>query len=453
MHPERNRRLAWRHGKLLLLTLPLASCGGGDGAGTSGTAGTTVTSGTTATYSVGGTVAGLVGTVILQDNGADDLSVASNGTFTFRTAMASGASYLASVLAQPAGQNCTIAGGTGSVSGANVTNLLVTCGARPAAALASFAGNPSGASASATSFSQPAGIATDLAGMVYVADQGNNTILRITPAGVVTTLAGTAGVTGSTNATGSAASFNFPTSVSTDAAGNVLVADTANQLVRKITPAGNVTTLAGVVGARGFNDGNGTSASFTLPYGAVTDRAGNLFVADSAYCTLRRITPTGDVTTPTGMALGARQDCTGSGGQLNGPFGLGIDVDGNLFIAHTPDQVIIKVTPGYVVTALAGTPGLSGNVNGTGITASFNSPLGVATDRAGNVYVADTLNQTVRKITPAGVVTTLVGVMGSAGYLTGALPGLLSNPRGLAIHGTTLYITVDRGVVKLTDLP
>jgi hypothetical protein len=404
-------------------------------------------------YSVGGTVTGLSGTLILQNQGVDNLSVTGSSAFTFSTALASGASYLATVLTQPAGESCTIVNGTGTVGQVDVTDLLVNCTARPAAALTSFAGDPAGAIGTAANFNQPAGIATDLAGNVYVADQRNNTILKVTPEGVVTTFAGTAGVTGSADATGSAATFNHPTSLATDLAGNLFVTDTANELVRKITPAGAVTTFAGTVGARGFSDGNGTSASFTLPYGAVTDHAGNLYVADSAFCTLRRITPAGDVSTPTGMALGARHDCTGSGGQLNGPFGLGTDLDGNLYVAHTPDQVIIKITPAYKVTELAGTPGVAGNANGTGIAASFNSPLGVASDSSGNVYIADTLNQTVRKITPAGVVTTLAGVMGTAGFAPGPLPGLLANPRGLAINGTTLYITVDNGIAQITNLP
>jgi hypothetical protein len=113
----------------------------------------------------------------------------------------------------------------------------------------------------------------------------------------------------------------------------------------------------------------------------------------------------------------------------------------------------MKVTPGYDVAELAGTPGVAGDADGAGSSASFNSPLGVATDGSGNVYVADTLNQTVRRITPAGIVTTFAGVKGTPGFAPGALPGLLSNPRGLAIRGTTLYITVDNGVARITDLP
>jgi sugar lactone lactonase YvrE len=431
----------------LLAALSMAACGnGGHTTDTSRPAAAT-------RYTIGGSVVGLAGTVVLQNNGIDDLTVTGSTAFAFSLAMPSGAFYRSTVLKQPPDLSCTVVGGSGTVQASDVTNIVISCSARPAAVLARFAGDPSGAIGTSANFNQPTGIATDLAANVYVADQGNNTILKITTDGTVTNFAGTAGVTGSADGTGPAATFNVPTSIATDLAGNLFVTDTANELIRKITSAGNVTTLAGTVGTRGFSDGNGTAASFTLPYGATTDRAGNLFVADSAFCTLRRITPAGDVTTPTGMALGARHDCTGSGGQLNGPFGLGVDLDGNLYVAHTPDQVIIKITPAYAVSALAGTPGFSGDVDGVSTVASFNSPLGVATDSVGNVYVADTLNQTVRKITPAGMVTTLVGVSGTAGFTPGALPGLLSHPRGLAISGTTLYITVDNGVAQVMNLP
>jgi hypothetical protein len=430
----------------------LAACGGGGGGG-GGAASSPPNATTTRSHSVGGAVTGLAGTMVLQNVGVDDLSVSGSGTFTFGTALPSGTGYLATVRTQPAGQSCVVANGSGTVGMADVTDLVVSCDARPAAALSVFAGDPAGAVGTAAHFNQPAGIAADLAGTVYVADQLDNTILKITPAGVVTTFAGTAGTSGSADATGPAASFYFPTSVATDRAGNVFVTDTANELVRKITPGGVVTTFAGTVGARGLTDGNGTAASFNLPYGAVTDRAGNLYVADSVYCTLRRITPAGDVTTPTGIGLGARQDCTGSGGRMNGPFGLATDFDGKIYVAHTQDHLLVSVTPTYHVTDFAGTPGLPGNVDGPGTAASFNSPLGVATDGNGNVYVADTLNHTVRRITPAGEVSTLAGVAGTAGFKPGTLPGLLSNPRGLAMSGTTLYITVDNGIARITNLP
>ncbi len=430
----------------LLVAASLSACGNSGQTGVSGRAVTT-------RYTIGGSVVGLTGTVVLLDNGVDDLSVTGSTAFTFSSALPTGTAYLSTVLKQPADVICTVAGGTGTVQASDVTNIVISCGARPPPVLESFAGDPAGAVGTAAKFTQPAGIATDLAANVYVADQGNNTILKITPDGVVIDFAGTAGVTGSADGMGPAATFNVPTSLAIDLAGNVFVTDTANELIRKITPAGKVSTLAGTVGARGFSDGNGTAASFTLPYGAATDRAGNLFVADSAFCTLRKISPAGDVSTPTGMALGARHDCTGSGGQLNGPFGLAVDLDGNIYVAHTPDQVIIKITSTYAVSALAGTPGFPGSVDGIGTVASFNSPLGVTTDSAGNVYVADLLNETVRRITPAGDVTTLAGVAGVTGFMPGALPGLLSHPRGVAISGTTLYITVDNGIVRIRNLP
>src|SRR5207302_1125096 len=163
------------------------------------------------------------------------------------------------------------------------------------------AGNVDGVGASAR-FNTPFGVATDSAGNVYVADTFNNTIRKITPAGVVTTLAGTAGVAGSTDATGAAARFTSPESVATDSAGNVYVADTGNNTIRKITPAGVVTTLAGTAGVVGSTDAIGAAASFGFPNGVATDSAGNVYVADTLNSTIRKITPAGVVTTLAGTA-------------------------------------------------------------------------------------------------------------------------------------------------------
>ena len=258
----------------------------------------------------------------------------------------------------------------------------------------------------AAKFNTPTGIATDIAGNIYVADYGNNVIRKITPAGVVTTLAGS-GVIGSKDSTGTGASFHFPAGVATDVAGNVYVADQSNNLIRKITSAGVVTTLAGS-GVPGAVNGTGTTASFNNPDGVATDTAGNVYVADFTNNLIRKITPAGVVTTLAGSGTPGATNGTGTAASFNAPFSVATDAAGNVYVADRQNNLIRKITPGGVVTTLAGS-GVHGAANGTGTAASFGAPNGVATDAAGNVYVAEYDNNDIRKITHAGVVTTIAG--------------------------------------------
>src|SRR5260221_591101 len=149
-----------------------------------------------------------------------------------------------------------------------------------------FFGSADGTGAAA-SFNFPSSVATDSASNVYVAD-GNHSIRKVTPAGVVSTLAGTSGVSGSTDAAGAAASFNSPAGVATDSTGNVYVADSGNSTIRKITPAGVVSTLAGSAALFGSADGTGAAASFNFPFGIAADSAGNVYVADLDNSTIRK---------------------------------------------------------------------------------------------------------------------------------------------------------------------
>ncbi len=263
------------------------------------------------------------------------------------------------------------------------------------------------------SFSSPLGVATDAAGNVYVADFGNHLIRKITPAGVVTTLAGMAGTSGAVNGTGTGASFNGPYGVATDAAGNMYVADFGNHLIRKITPAGVVTTLAGMAGTSGAVNGTGTGASFNGPYGVATDAAGNVYVADFGNHLIRKITPAGDVTTLAGMAgtVGAVNG-TGTAASFTNPFGVTTDDAGNVYVADRSNALIRKITPTGDVTTLAGMAGTVGAVNANGTAASFNLPYGVATDAARNVYVTDLGNHLIRKITPAAIPIPTMGQWG-----------------------------------------
>jgi len=254
------------------------------------------------------------------------------------------------------------------------------------------ADNGQGTSAS---FNYPYGIAVDVNGNVYVADSGNNLIRKITPAGMVSTLAGS-GMTGSADGVGTSASFGFPMALTVDLAGNVYVADNYYNIIRKITPAGKVTTLAGT-GTYGFVNGKGTAASFDHPQGIVVDAAGNLYVDDTDNYAIRKITPDGTVTTIAGNGVSGYAGGIGTAATFGDPMQIAIDSNGNLFVADAILYLIRKVSPSGEVTVLAGN-GLPGSTNGIGTGATFGLPEGIAVDNADNVYVADYNNNNIRKI-------------------------------------------------------
>jgi len=280
------------------------------------------------------------------------------------------------------------------------------------------------------SFYNPVAVATDVAGNVYVADSENNVIRKVTSTGVVTTLAGS-GTAAYADGTGTAASFNWPNGIAVDLSGNVYVGDTGNNLIRKITPAGVVTTLAGSVGG-GYADGTGTAALFIWPFGLDVDASGNVYVADNQNYLIRKITPAGVVTTLAGSLLNGNTNGTGIAASFNNPSDVAVDASGNIYVADTGNNLIRKITSAGVVTTLAGS-GDYNNLNGTGTAASFNTPFGVAVDALGNVYVADAANNLIRKITPAGVVTTPVGT-GFYGNTNGVgTSASFNNPTGIAV--------------------
>jgi len=224
------------------------------------------------------------------------------------------------------------------------------------------------------------------------------------------TFAGTAGLSGSADGTGSAARFTSPAEVALDGANNLYVADTGNHTIRKITPAGVVSTFAGSPGVPGSADGTGSAARFNSPIGVSLDGAGNLYVGDADNDTIRKITPAGIVTTFAGKAgeIGSA-DGTGSNARFSGPRGVAVSAAGDVYVADTFNDTIRKITPAGVVSTLAGLAGATGSTDGTGSAARFNRPRGVAVDLASNVFVADTANDTIRRISPAGVVTTVAG--------------------------------------------
>ncbi|MDB5101110.1 MAG: repeat containing protein, partial [Cyanobacteria bacterium RYN_339] len=254
-------------------------------------------------------------------------------------------------------------------------------------------------------FAVPLAFSLDAGGTLYLAD--DSLIRKVTPDGVVSTVAGS----GSTVKNGDAGTARFvsPLGVVGDAAGNLYVADTGNHLIRKVTPDGVVSTLAGGA-SEGTVDGQGASASFRSPVAIVMDAGGNLDVLDLAGV-IRHVTPAGLVTTLAGTDLGpgvgGSADGQGPVAQFASPYGLAIDAAGNLYVADTDNNAIRKVSPTGLVTTLAGSHRKEGATDGQGPAASFNRPMGVAVDATGNLYVAD--SDRIRKVSPTGLVSTLAG--------------------------------------------
>ena len=293
-------------------------------------------------------------------------------------------------------------------------------------------------------FSGPGAIAMDSNGDLFVADQGNNAVRKVTLAGVVTTFAGSARVIGSADGTGSAAGFKGPSGVAFDGLGNTFVADTLNHTIRKVTPAGVTTTVAGTVGATGSLDGQGTAASFNRPNGVASFGDGTLVVADTYNHTIRMITPGGLVSTLAGKAgFTGSTDATGTSARFNYPTGVALDKFGNIYVADQVNFTIRKVTLAGVVTTLAGTTGAYGSADGSLGVARFQQPTGLTVDSFGNVYVADKLNNTIRKVTPLGLVSTIAGsASAGAGSADGqGTAARFNNPTGVAVDGAgNLYV-------------
>ena len=277
-------------------------------------------------------------------------------------------------------------------------------------------------------FRLPNNVAVDRAGNVYVADTANDVIRKITPDGTVSTLAGVAHSRGSADGQGGNARFWAPFGIALDASGNVYVADTANNTIRKITPDGVVTTLAGLAGQPGYADGANSAARFRNPWSVAVDSAGNVFVADMSNDTIRKITPAGIVHTFAGEAgMSGNADGFGNDARFNNPFAVAVDGAGNVYVSDTANNAIRKITVGRVVTTLAGLPGYAGDADGSGPDARFWNPQGLAVDSAGNIYVADTGNNIIRIITPMGAVTTLAASDDKTTPLNG--------PGGVAVDG------------------
>ncbi|WP_298926183.1 hypothetical protein [uncultured Ramlibacter sp.] len=293
------------------------------------------------------------------------------------------------------------------------------------------------------------GVAFDAAGNLYASDAHSNYINKVTPAGEVSVLAGTKPpgffqiVRGSADGTGAAASFNGPGGTAIDASGNLYVAEAYNNTVRKVTPAGVVTTIAGAAPATGSTDGVGAAARFNLPRGIAIDPLNNLYVADTSNHTIRKITPAGLVSTLAGTPQAAgNADGVGAAARFTRPSAIAFH-GGELYVADAGNNAVRKVALDGTVSTFAGLQPVTGFADGSGSAARFDNPQSVVADNAGNLYIADTMNHAVRKVTPGGEVSTLAGSAAEAGSRDG--PGALARfhyPTGLVLDGKGgLYVT------------
>ncbi len=302
------------------------------------------------------------------------------------------------------------------------------------------------------SFNGPVSIAVDDSGNLYVADQVNHLIRKITPAGGVSTLAGDVSQTAGAyvEGTGTGAAFNAPTGVAVDGSGNVYVADALNYRIRKITPAGVTSTIAGN-GAPTHLDGTGTAASLFLPFAVAFDRNNqNLYVVEQWGCLVSEVTLAGVVSIFAGGGQGSA-DGTGTAARFNYPSGIAVDGSSNLYVSDGANHTIRKISPSRVVSTWAGLAGQSGTTDGVGVSAQFNDPTGVTVDSGGNVYVADRSNATIRYLSPLGngaaaLVTTLAGTVANQGFFDGPIATAQFNqPMGVAVDGSGNVYVADGG--------
>jgi len=309
----------------------------------------------------------------------------------------------------------------------------------PTAFVSTFAGGLPGSNSS--SWVQPRGIAIGADGHFYVADTLDYSIRRISPDGESSTFVNGAALLG------------LPRDIAIDLQGNLYVTDYLYHRIRKISPHGEISTFAGAdsSGLESFADGIGSEARFAHPFGMQIDAAGNLYVADFGNHRIRKITPAGEVSTFAGSGTQGEADGIGALAQLNRPAAMAIDAAGNLYV--TDSHRIRKITPAGEVSTLAG-KAEGGHADGPLNEAEFNNPLGLAIDALGNLYVADTHNNRIRKITPAGEVSTLAGTDEGGGYVDGlGSQAQFYSPHSIAIDTDgNLYVTdyYDKRIRKIT---
>jgi hypothetical protein len=294
-------------------------------------------------------------------------------------------------------------------------------------------------------FNSPMQLATDGSGNIYVADTKNSTIREVTLQGTVTTIAGSAPDIGYVNGPGLNALFAMPEAVAVDGSNNVFVTDTKNDVIRRVSSLGVVSKYSGQVGVTGTDDGT-TTAQYDQPGGIAVDGSGNVYVADTDNDTIRMIDVTGNTTTIAGTpGVSGTDDGPGSTALFDHPHGLGVDSNGNIYVADT-DNDTIRIISGGTVSTLAGVPEVSGTQDGPEAQAEFHAPMGLVVDGTNGLYVADTMNHTVRFISAAdGSVSTFAGKPEHPGSANGIKKARFDFPTGIAVDNANSVFVTDAG--------
>jgi sugar lactone lactonase YvrE len=337
--------------------------------------------------------------------------------------------------------------------------VLACCPALPAQSASSYliatlAGNGTaefsgdGGPATAGGLSSPLGVAVDGSGNVFIADTFNARIRKVTPQGFITTVAGSgmAGFSGD-GGPATAAELFGPYSVAVDALGNLFIADTDNNRIREVTPQGIISTVAGygsgTYGSHGFSGDGGpaTAAELNFPYGVAVDALGNLFIADTENSRIREVTPEGVISTVAGGGYYLGDGGPATAAELNSPMGIAVDALGDLFIGDTFNNRIREVTPQGTISTVAGngtygSGGFSGD-GGPATAAQLSGPSGVAVDALGNLFIADSTNNRIRQVTPQGIISTVAG--GGANGLGDGGPATAAELEMLWQGGTSAY--------------
>lgn len=305
-----------------------------------------------------------------------------------------------------------------------------------------LAGSTDGAIADAK-FNSPYNMVTDSEGSIFVADRENHKIRKITTSGEVSTFAGS-GTKGDKVGSGTEAEFNYPSGITIDNLNNLYVADYGNHKIKKITPQGKVSILAG--SSMGDGNGPGLTAKFKYPTGVATDKDNNVYVADQGNNKIKKVTSNGAVTTIAGSTEGDL-DGEALNAKFNSPFKLTTDAEGSVYVTDYENHKIKKITSNGVVTTIAG----STKGDQDGINAQFNNPTGITIDPQGNLYVADFFNHKIKTITPNGTVTTIAGSTSGDAVGTGST-AKFNFPIGLSINANNTILIADKSNNKIKQL-